>query len=213
MKHSPFEYEGSVEFNNDTISVLISRLGWLNYIEDNVVEITSKRYGEHNFLVVKDFFEEEYLLGRWKKENEHVYPLSSTMGILEYYKIIRHSIKESEGEVPISKIEGSPIQFKLLSDSEDLRASINKERPIPKKSFFGCGLSPCKPYDDLEFISSRPHRVKMFHTRNRISPVFICPENNDKEYFRFPSSHIKQFCSSMDELVPNYLLKTLYNRV
>ena len=88
MKHSPFEYEGLVESNNDTISVLISRLGWLNYIEDNVVEITSKCYGEHNFLVVKDFFEEEYLLGRWKKENEHVYPLSSTMGILEYYKDI-----------------------------------------------------------------------------------------------------------------------------
>lgn len=209
MKHSPFEYEGSVEFNNDTISVLISRLGWLNYIEDNVVEITSKRYGEHNFLVVKDFFEEEYLLGRWKKENEHVYPLSSTMGILEYYKIIRHSIKESEGEVPISKIEGSPIQFKLLSDSEDLRASINKERPSYRPGF---GFTPRKRLD-VERISIRPHRVQMIHTRNRSSPVFICPESNDKKYFRFPSSHIKQFCSSMDELLPRYLLDTLYNRV
>ena len=167
------------------------------------MEIRSKRYGEHNFLILNTAFTYS------ERDNQDAYQLSSTVGILDYYKIIRHNTKESEGEVPISKIEGSTIQFKLLTDSMDLRASINKERPSYRPGF---GFTPRKRLD-VERISIRPHRVQMIHTRNRSSPVFICPESNDKKYSRFPSSHIKQFCCSMDELLPRYLLDTLYNRV
>ena len=89
-----------------------------------VVEIRSKRYGEHNFLILNTAFTYS------ERDNQDAYQLSSTVGILDYYKIIRHNTKESEGEVPISKIEGSTIQFKLLTDSMDLRASTRKGRVI-----------------------------------------------------------------------------------
>ena len=117
MKHSPIEYEGSVELNNDIILVLISRLGWLNYLKDFVVEIRSKRYGEHNFLILNTAFTYS------ERDNQDAYQLSSTVSILDYYKIIRHNTKESEGEVPISKIgfSSSYLQIQWICGLQSTR--------------------------------------------------------------------------------------------